>query len=65
MDFIQQAKNYGKMWGGVLKGYKTGGAVNQTGLAYLHKGEYVVPANAKKHVSKAVKAVVRKNKAKK
>lgn len=59
--------NIGRVAGGLAGGafpfFKDGGEVKKTGLAYLHKGEYVVPANAKKHVSKAVKAVVKKNKA--
>ncbi len=55
----------GRVMGGAIPFFKDGGEVKKTGLAYLHKGEYVVPANAKKHVSKIVKDVVRKNKAKK
>lgn len=55
----------GRLAGGAFPFFKDGGEVKKTGLAYLHKGEYVVPANGKKHVSKAVKALVRKNKAKK
>ena len=43
MDFLQKAKNYGSMWGGVLKHYKTGGKVKKSGLAVLHKNEYVLP----------------------
>jgi predicted lipid-binding transport protein (Tim44 family) len=55
----------GNVVGGAIPFFKDGGAVKKSGLAYLHKGEYVVPANAKKHITKAVKAVVKKNKMKK
>lgn len=55
----------GAQVGGTLGGllpFKTGGAVKRTGRAIVHKGEYVLPANAKP--TKAQKAVVAKNKAK-
>ena len=47
---------------GDMAGFKHGGKVNRTGKALVHKGEYVLPANAKP--TKAQKAVVAKNKAK-
>ena len=48
--------------GGGLFGFKNGGKVKKTGLALIHKNEYVLPANAKP--TKAQKAVVAKNKRK-
>jgi hypothetical protein len=45
---------------GGLSGFKTGGKVTRTGKAIVHKGEYVLPANAKP--TKAQKAIVAKNK---
>lgn len=48
---------------GSLAPFKTGGRVPRTGRALVHKGEYVLPANAKP--TKAQKAIVAKNKAKK
>ena len=50
----------GQMAGGALPFFKKGGKVNKTGLAVVHKGEYVLPANVKP--TKAQKAVVAKNK---
>ena len=47
--------------GATLIPYKTGGAVKRTGPALLHKGEYVLSANAKP--TKAQRAIVNKNKA--
>ena len=47
---------------GGLTGFKNGGAVKRTGKALVHKGEYVLPKNAKP--TKAQRAVVAKNKAK-
>ena len=43
--------------------FKKGGKVNKTGLAILHKNEYVLPAGVKP--TKAQKAKVAKKKAKK
>ena len=54
----------GKIAGGALglafPYFKNGGAVKKTGLAKVHKGEFVLPANAKP--TKAQKAIVAKNK---
>lgn len=46
---------------GDLVPFKTGGPVTKTGPALIHKGEFVLPANAK--VTKAQRAIVAKNKA--
>jgi hypothetical protein len=43
-----------------VAGYKTGGKVPKTGLALIHKGEYVLPANVKP--TKAQMNAVAKNK---
>jgi hypothetical protein len=53
----------GSMAGGALPFFKKGGKVNKTGLAVVHKGEYVLPAGVKP--TKAQKAKVAKKKAKK
>lgn len=45
---------------GGLSGFKNGGKVTRTGKALVHKGEYVLPANAKP--TKAQMAIVAKNK---
>lgn len=45
---------------GALSGFKTGGHVKKTGPAYLHKGEFVLSANAKP--TKKQRAIVAKNK---
>lgn len=42
--------------------FKNGGAVKRTGKAIVHKGEYVLPANAKP--TKAQRAIVAENKRK-
>jgi outer membrane lipoprotein SlyB len=58
-------KNIGRVAGGVMGGilpFKTGGKVKKTGLALVHKNEFVLPANAKP--TKAQRAVVAKNKKK-
>lgn len=52
----------GTFAGGLVPWFKNGGKVNKTGPAVIHKGEYVLPANAKP--TKAQKAIVAKNKAK-
>lgn len=46
-----------------LPAYKTGGKVKKTGLAKVHKGEFVLPASVKP--TKAQRAKVAKLKAKK
>lgn len=43
--------------------FKKGGKVNKTGLAMVHKGEYVLPKNVKP--TKAQKSAVAKGKSKK
>ena len=48
--------------GGLIPWFETGGHVDRNGVAYLHKIEFVVPANAK--ATKKQKAIVRKNKRK-
>ena len=48
--------------GTAIPWFETGGHVDRNGLAYLHKNEFVVPANAK--ATKRQKAIVRKNKRK-
>ena len=40
---IQAIVNIVQNVGKAIKGYQTGGYVSETGLAYLHKGEYVMP----------------------
>ena len=47
---------------GSLLPFKTGGAVKKTGPALLHKGEFVLSANAKP--TKAQRAIVAANKRK-
>ncbi len=47
---------------GALAPFKHGGAVKKTGVALLHKGEWVIPANSKP--TKTQRAVVAKNKVK-
>lgn len=58
-------KNIGRAVGGLAGGafpmFKKGGKVNKTGLALVHKGEYVLPAGVKP--TKAQKARVAKKKA--
>jgi hypothetical protein len=49
--------------GSALPGFKKGGKVKKTGLALVHKGEYVLPKGIKP--TKAQKAKVAKKKAKK
>jgi hypothetical protein len=60
-------RNIGRVVGGLAGGafplFKKGGKVNKTGLAVVHKGEYVLPAGVKP--TKAQKAKVAKKKAKK
>jgi len=41
--------------GPVVYGYKKGGRVKKTGLARVHKGEYVVPRGKVKRVKKALR----------
>ena len=53
----------GGLAGGLFPMFKKGGKVNKTGLAILHKNEYVLPAGIKP--TKAQKAKVAKKKAKK
>ena len=48
--------------GSFLPWYETGGHVGRDGLAYLHKNEFVVPANAKP--TKRQRAIVKRNKRK-
>lgn len=59
--------NIGRAVGGTLGGafplFKKGGKVNKTGLAYLHKNEFVLPAGVKPTM--AQKKAVAKGKAKK
>ena len=59
--------NIGRAAGGIAGAafplFKKGGKVNKTGLALVHKGEYVLPAGVKP--TKAQKAKVAKKKAKK
>jgi hypothetical protein len=59
------ASRIGRVAGGVVGGalpmFKKGGKVNKTGLAVVHKGEYVLPAGVKP--TKAQKAKVAKKKA--
>lgn len=58
-------RNIGRAVGGLAGGafpmFKKGGKVNKTGLALVHKGEYVLPAGVKP--TKAQKARVAKKKA--
>lgn len=56
-------KAIGGMAGAAFPLFKKGGKVNKTGLAIVHKGEYVLPANVKP--TKAQKSKVAKLKAKK
>ena len=48
----------GKAIGGALPGYKKGGKVKKTGLALVHKNEFVLPRTVKP--TKAQKAKVAK-----
>ena len=63
----QAGANIGRVAGGLAGGafpmFKKGGKVNKTGLAVVHKGEYVLPKGVKP--TKAQKARVAKKKAKK
>jgi len=52
----------GSSLGAIFPYFLHGGPVKRTGKAIVHKGEYVLPKNAKP--TKAQKAVVAKNKAK-
>ncbi len=58
--------NIGRAAGGIAGAafpmFKKGGKVKKTGLALVHKNEYILPANAKP--TKAQKAIVAKNKKK-
>lgn len=60
----EAASRIGRVAGGVLGGafpmFKKGGKVNKTGLALVHKGEYVLPAGVAP--TKAQKAKVAKKK---
>ena len=60
-------RNIGRVAGGLAGGafplFKKGGKVNKTGLAYVHKNEFVLPASVKP--TKAQKAKVAKLKMKK
>ena len=58
-----EGQHIGGMIGSALPGYKKGGKVNKTGLALVHKGEYVLPAGVAP--TKAQKVKVAKKKAKK
>ncbi len=53
----------GGLAGGLFPMFKKGGKVNKTGLALVHKGEYILPSSVKP--TKAQKAKVAKKKAKK
>lgn len=64
----QAGANIGRVAGGLAGGalipmFKKGGKVSKTGLAVVHKGEYVLPAGVKP--TKAQKARVAKKKANK
>lgn len=63
----EAASRIGRIAGGVVGSafpmFKKGGKVNKTGLALVHKGEYILPASVKP--TKAQKAKVAKKKAKK
>ena len=63
----QAGANIGRVAGGLAGGafpmFKKGGKVKKTGLAVVHKGEYVLPKGVKP--TKAQKARVAKKKAKK
>lgn len=63
----EAAARIGRVAGGVIGSafpfFKKGGKVNKTGLAILHKNEYVLPASVKP--TKAQKAKVAKLKMKK
>lgn len=63
----QAGGNIGRVAGGLAGGafpmFKKGGKVNKTGLAVVHKGEYVLPAGVAP--TKAQKAKVAKKRAKK
>jgi hypothetical protein len=48
---------------GSKMGFKNGGKVTRTGRALVHKGEYVLPKNAKP--TKGQRAIVAKNKKRK
>lgn len=54
--------NIGRAVGGVMGGafpiFKKGGKVSKTGLAYVHKGEFVLPSSVKP--TKAQKAKIMK-----
>ncbi len=63
----QAGANIGRVAGGLAGGafpmFKKGGKVKKTGLALVHKNEYILPAGVKP--TKAQKAKVAKKKAKK
>lgn len=63
----QAGANIGRVAGGLVGGsvpfFRNGGKVNKTGLAIVHKGEYVLPKGVAP--TKAQKAKVAKKKAKK
>ena len=46
----------GTMAGAMIPGFKNGGKVKETGLAYLHKNEHVLPAGVK--LTQAQKKVI-------
>jgi len=50
-----QAEEDDSRIGPVIYGYEKGGRVKRTGLARLHKGEYVVPRGKVKRVKKAMR----------
>ena len=62
MDQYQRGKNFILGWKNVLDHYKTGGKVKKTGLAVVHKNEYVLPVSVKP--TKAQKTKVMKLKKK-
>ena len=57
----QAGRSIGGAIGTALPWFKHGGAVKQTGAAYIHKGEYVLPKGVKPTKAQLAQVAKRKN----